>query len=171
MAQQGSSTLTMNEFFKSCTTKPVLILWFYFGYYLAVQLQHQGTLTSGNWLTSAFTATLIGIANNSAGIGDSTLRDWFLSNPRRFLLYFCIPFCVSSLSICASKHEEDFWLVFSTNKRILGTSLGTAAGVVVTLKVFERITRGGGLNGEDKEVGGGGGGAKVMEEEEDNSKL
>ena len=58
--------------------------------------------------------------------------------------------------------------MFSTNKRILGTSLGTAAGVVVTLKVFERITRGGGLNREDKEVGGG---AKVMEEEEDNSKL
>ncbi|GMH71177.1 hypothetical protein TrRE_jg9948, partial [Triparma retinervis] len=139
MVDRGS----FNSFLRSCSTKPKLLLWFYFGYYLAVQLQYPGTLTVGNWLTSAFTASLIGVANNSAGIGTSTLRAWFSASPLRFLLYFCIPFCVSSLSICASKHEGEFWLVFSRDGRILGGSLGAAAGVVGAIVGAEWGTRGG----------------------------
>ncbi len=126
-------TGTLSSMVLWCSRPPMLILFFYLGYYLSLVLHYPSSMTANNWANSTLLATLIGVANNSAAIGSHSLLKWFCDNPFRFIRFFCIPFCVSSMSVVAGNHPDDFFLVFPSDLTILSTCLSSAVALVVVI--------------------------------------
>ncbi|GMI18248.1 hypothetical protein TrLO_g7056 [Triparma laevis f. longispina] len=130
----------LNSLILSASVGPMLVLWFYFGYWLTIILQYNALNTS-NWLASSFISFLIGIANTCAGMGKKSVREWFLENPLRFWRYFMIPFGVSSISITAGKRGEDeFFLIFPLESSKLITSLSIASSLVIFFTIARHVS-------------------------------
>ena len=66
--------------------------------------------------------------------------EWLKENPLRFWRYFCIPFGVSSISIVAGQHEDDFFLVFPRDAAKLITAFAIAIGTVLSWTITRIFT-------------------------------
>ena len=64
------------------------------------------------------------------------MKKWISDDPYRFGRFYCIPFCVSSLSAIANGKSGDFFLIFPKDVIPLVIAIGAGLGTPLSVKLL-----------------------------------
>ena len=115
---------------------PLLLLFGFFSYYLAVVLSFGGVLRI--WLNAIVMSALVGVALNAAAIGTTPIKKWVQEGPWRCFRLFLVPFCVSSISAVRAANAPVFFYLLPREQGPMTRALAACLAVPLLVKGLQK---------------------------------